>query len=329
MGDRSATLTPPGPVSAAGRERSIELLKRYGLLLSFLVLSVGISIVTPGFLSGTNILNILRQSSIIGVMAIGTTFVIVGGGFDISVGSVLALSAALSLGLQQSMHWSVAVAAALAMGSAIGLANGLLAAKVYIVPIIATLGTMTIVRGLTYLYTRGYPIVGSQPAFAQIGSGHLGGVPVPVLILAVMVVFWQFVLSRTQLGRYSCAIGGNKEAARLAGVPVDFYHVMTFVIGGLMAAMSGVVYAARLSSATPLAGQGYDLDAIAATVIGGTSVSGGEGSVVGTIIGVLLMTVVNNAFNLLGIQVYVQYLIKGLIILLVVGVDSYSRKRPR
>lgn len=329
MSDPSAALTPAGPVSRAGHERSIELLKRYGLLLSFLVLSVGISIVTPGFLSGTNILNILRQSSIIGVMAIGTTFVIVGGGFDISVGSVLALSAALSLGLQQSMHWSLAIVAALAMGSAVGLVNGLLAAKVYIVPIIATLGTMTIVRGLTYLYTRGYPIVGSQPAFAQIGSGHLGGIPVPVLILALLVVFWQFVLSKTQVGRYACAIGGNKESARLAGVPVDFYHVMTFVIGGLLAAMSGVVYAARLSSATPLAGQGYDLDAIAATVIGGTSVSGGEGSVVGTIIGVLLMTVVNNAFNLLGIQVYVQYLIKGLIILLVVGVDSYSRKRPR
>jgi ribose transport system permease protein len=329
MSDGSAALGPAGLGARAGHERALELLKRYGLLLSFLVLSVGISIVTPGFLSGTNLLNILRQSSIIGVMAIGTTFVIVGGGFDISVGSVLALSAALSLGLQQSVHWSVAVAAALAMGAVVGLVNGLLAAKVYIVPIIATLGTMTIVRGLTYLYTRGYPIVGSEPAFAQIGSGHLGGVPVPVIVLAVMVVFWQFVLSRTQVGRFSCAIGGNKEAARLAGVPVDLYHVMTFVIGGLMAAMSGVVYAARLSSATPLAGQGYDLDAIAATVIGGTSVSGGEGSVVGTLIGVLLLTVVNNAFNLLGIQVYVQYLIKGLIILLVVGVDSYSRKRPR
>jgi ribose transport system permease protein len=130
-----------------------------------------------------------------------------------------------------------------------------------------------------------------------------------------------------KLGRYSCAVGGNKEAARLAGVPVDFYHIMTFVIGGLMAAMSGIIYASRLNAVTPLAGQGYELDAIASTVIGGTSVSGGEGSVVGTLVGVLLFNIINNVFNLLGVQVYIQYVVKGIIILSVVGVDSYSKFR--
>ncbi|HWR11694.1 MAG TPA: ABC transporter permease [Rectinemataceae bacterium] len=306
-----------------------EIFKRYGLLISFFVLSLGISLLTPNFLSSRNLLNILRQSTIVGIMAIGTTFVIIGGGFDISVGSVLALSAALALGLQGSMHWALAAAIAILAGTLIGLLNGILAAKIHIVPMIATLGTSTIVRGLVYLYTGGYPINGQQPAFEVIGSGYLWGIPVPVIIMIALVVIFQFILSKTQLGRYCCAVGGNKEATRLAGVSVDFYHIMTFVVGGLMAGISGVVYASRLSSATPLAGQNYDMDAIAAVVIGGTSVSGGEGTVLGAMIGVLLLTVVTNAFNLLGVPVFIQYVIKGLIILVVVGFDSYSKKRPR
>jgi ribose transport system permease protein len=313
------------------RETKREFLRRYGFLMSFLFVSVIISAVTPDFLSERNILNMLRQSSIVGIMAIGTTFVIIGGGFDISVGSVLALSAALCIGLQENshMHWALAMCIALGMGAAVGFVNGFLAAKVYIVPIIVTLGMQYIVRGLVYLYTQGMPLSYSDPQFSFIASGYLWGFPIPVIIFIAMILFWQFVLSKTQLGRYSCAIGGNKEAARLSGVGVDFYHIMTFVIGGLMAAMSGVLLASRLSSATPLAGDGYDLQAIAATVIGGTSVSGGEGSVVGTFAGVLLMAVISNAFNLLGVQVYGQKLITGAIILIVVGIDSYSKKKPR
>jgi ribose transport system permease protein len=301
--------------------------KKYGLMIGFLFIGVVISIITPSFLTITNLLNILRQSSIIGVMAIGSAFVIIGGGFDISVGSLLALTAAMSLKLQQAMPWYAAILVVLAAGALAGLANGVLTAKVHIVAIITTLGTMTILRGLTYLYTGGYPITGSSDQFLFIGSGYVGPIPFPIIVFLAMVVFWQFVLKRTTLGRYACAVGGNKEATRLSGVPVDFYHIMTFVIGGLMAAMSGIIYAARLNAATPLAGQGYELDAIASCVIGGTSVSGGEGSIIGILIGVLLLNIVNNMFNLLGIQVYVQYLIKGIIILTVVGFDSYSRFR--
>ena len=300
-------------------------LKKYGLMIGFVFISVIISIVTPNFLSSTNILNILRQSSIVGVMAIGTTFVIIGGGFDISVGSLLALTAAMSLKLQQVLPWYVVAALVLLAGAFFGLVNGLLTAKLHIVAIITTLGTMTILRGLTYLYTGGYPVMGSSEEFKFIGAGYLGPIPFPILIFLSMVLLWQFILSKTTLGRYACAVGGNKETSRLSGVAVDFYHVMTFVIGGLMAAMAGIIYASRLNSATPLAGQGYELDAIASCVIGGTSVSGGEGSIVGTMIGVLLLNVVSNMFNLLGIQVYVQYLIKGVIILTVVGFDSYAR----
>ena len=300
-------------------------MRKYGMTIGFLIMSIIISVITPNFLTTGNILNMLRQSSIVGIMAIGSTFVIIGGGFDISVGSLLALTAAMSLGFQQYLPWYFAIVLVLCVGGIVGLVNGLLTAKIKIVAIITTLGTMTILRGLTYLYTGGYPILGGSEDFKFIGSGYIGFMPVPIIIFIIMVIFWQFILTKTKLGRYACAVGGNKEAARLSGVPVDRYHILTFVIGGLMAAMSGIIYASRLNSATPLAGQGYELDAIASTVIGGTSVSGGEGSVVGTLIGVLLLNVVNNMFNLLGIQVYIQYVIKGIIILTVVGFDSYSK----
>jgi len=302
-------------------------IKKNGILLIFILLCVFLSIITPNFLSWANIFNIFRQSSIIGIMAIGTTFVIIGGGFDISVGSLLALTAAMCVGLQHHMHWSFAILLVLIVGALVGLLNGFLTAKIHIPPIIVTLGTMTIIRGLVYLYTGGYPLYVEAPDFAFIGTGYLGPIPFPVVILAIMVALWQFILVKTRFGRYACALGGNKEAVRLSGVKVDYYHILTFVVGGLMASMAGVVYAARLLSVTPLAGQGYELDAIASTVIGGTSVSGGEGSVVRTLIGVLLLTIIANAFNLLGVHIYVQYVIKGAIILSAVGFDTYSKLR--
>ena len=313
----------------AVRHPGAGFFRRYGIMIIFCVLALGISLMTPDFLTRQNVLNILRQSSIVGLMAIGTTYVIIGGGFDISVGPILALTAAICIGMQEHVPWPAAVAIALLAGVAIGTVNGMLAAWVGIVPIIATLGTMTILRGLTYMYTGGYPLVGESQEFRFIGSGYLAGIPFPIVLLAAMVIFWQFVLSKTRSGRYVCAVGGNKESARLSGVAVNFYHIFTFVVGGLMAAMAGVVYASRLNSATPLAGQGYEMDAIAATVIGGTSVSGGEGSVVGSLVGVLILNVISNMFNLHGVPVYVQHLIKGVIILVVVGIDSYSRKAER
>lgn len=303
----------------------MQVFKRYGLLIIFCFAGIVISIITPNFLTSANLLNLLRQSTVIGIIAVGTTFVIVGAGFDISVGSVLALSAALALGLQRIMPWGLAVILTLSAGMLIGLLNGILVAKVKIISIIATLGTMTIVRGITYLYTGGYPVIGYSESFRFVGSGYIGIIPFPIILLILMVSSGQLVLKKTPLGRYSCALGGNREAARLSGINVDFYQIMTFVIGGLMAALAGIIYSSRLNSATPLAGQGYELDAIAATVIGGTSVSGGKGSVPGSVLGVIILTVIGNMFNLLGVQVYLQYVVKGLIILFVVGIDSYTK----
>lgn len=309
-----------------GKVKGISI-KKYGVLIGLLFISIVVSIITPNFLTYINILNIIRQSTIIGLMAIGTTYVIIGGDFDISIGSTLALTAAIVLGFQEYVPWYIAIVIALLIGSLIGFVNGILTAKVKMIGIIVTVGTMTIVRGLTYLYTGGYPIVGKSESFKFIGSGYVGFLPFPIIIWIVMVIFWQFILSKTKLGRYTLAVGGNKEVARLSGVPVDFYKIMTFIIGGLMAAMGGIIYASRLNVATPLAGDGYELDAIASTVIGGTSVSGGEGSVVGTVVGVLLLAIIGNVFNLLGVHVYIQYVIKGIVIIAVVGFDSYTKYR--
>jgi ribose transport system permease protein len=187
---------------------------------------------------------------------------------------------------------------------------------------------MTIIRGAVYLYTGGYPVyTDTMGAFSFIGNGYIGPIPFPIILLLVLIILFQFILVKTKLGRYITAIGGNKEAARLSGVNVDFYIIIAFLIGGVMASISGVVYASRLLSVTPLAGEGYELDAIASAVIGGTSVSGGEGSVAKTLVGALLLTMITNAFNLLGINLYFQYVFKGIVILTAVGFDSFSKNK--
>jgi ribose transport system permease protein len=308
-----------------------NILENHLILAIFIVFCTGLSLMTTNFLSAENIFNILRQSSIIGIIAVGTTFVIIGAGFDISVGSVLALCGSLTLGLQYSMHWTLVCVFVLVVGSIIGLFNGILSVTIGIPSIIVTLAMMSVVRGMVYLYSDGYPftlVEGASEGFTFIGQGNVGVIPFPVILLFIVIIAGQWFLVKTRHGRYICAIGGNKEAARYSGISVGKYQILTFVIGGALAAIAGIVYASRLLSVSPLAGQGYELDAIAAVVIGGTSVSGGQGSIFKTLIGVLLLAVIGNTFNLMGIPVYSQLIIKGVIILVAVGLDSYVRKRP-
>jgi len=305
-----------------------KVLGKYKIMIAFLFLTIIISFITPRFLTWVNILNVFRQSSIVGIIAIGSTFVIIVGGFDISVGSTLALTAAMVIGFQNFIPWPIAILFVIIIGGLLGVLNGFLSAKIKIPAIIATLGTMTIIRGAVYLYTGGYPVyTDTMGAFSFIGNGYIGPIPFPIILLLVLIILFQFILVKTKLGRYITAIGGNKEAARLSGVNVDFYIIMAFLIGGVMASISGVVYASRLLSVTPLAGEGYELDAIASAVIGGTSVSGGEGSVAKTLVGALLLTMITNAFNLLGINLYFQYVFKGIVILTAVGFDSFSKNK--
>ena len=299
-----------------------RVLKNYGILFAFVLVCATLAWLSPVFLRWNNILNVIRQSSIYGIMAVGMTFVILTGGIDLSVGSILAVAGALAAGMVKAgaaLPWVVLVA--LAVGATIGLANGLIVTVGRITPFVTTLGMMSIGRSLTLIYCQGYPISGFNPQFRYIGGGDLLGIPFPIVVFLVTVILAAVILSETRLGRYTYAIGGNEETVRLSGVRTNFYKTMVYVFAGVTSAVSAVILTSRLNSAEPVAGMGYELDVIAAVVIGGTSLNGGRGSVWGTLIGALLIAVINNGMVLLGISPYFQQLVKGLIILGAVLLD--------
>ncbi len=304
--------------------------REYGVVIGFILLCVVISFATPAFATQKNILNLLRQSSIIGIIATGMTFVIISGSFDISVGAVAALSGAVTMKLitmGNGVPVAIAVLAALGIGAVVGLINGIAVAKINVPSLIATMAMVSVVKGSMLMFTGGYPITKTIPVLDTIGNGYVAGIPIPVIIFAITVAIAFIILTKTRFGRYVYSVGGNEEASKLNGINVDSYKIKVFVINAVLAALAGIVLVGRMGTASPAAGDGYDMDAIASVVIGGTSVSGGSGSVLKTVIGVLLMSVINNSFNLLGVDMYFQYIFKGLIILIAVGADSFSKKR--
>ncbi|UPA32118.1 ABC transporter permease [Terrisporobacter glycolicus] len=300
----------------------------YGVLIGFVVLCIAISMATPAFLSKQNVLNLLRQSSIIGIISAGMTFVIISGNFDISVGAVAALSGVIVMRLATTgTNLFLAIIAAIVVCAIIGLVNGIMVAKVYVPSLIATMAMVTIVRGILLMITGGYPITQTIPMLDSLGNGYFLGIPMPVIVFILVVIVSYIVLTQTKFGRHVYSVGGNQDASKLNGINVDSQKIKVFIINAVLAAIAGLVLTGRLGTASPVAGDSYDMDAIASVVIGGTSVSGGSGSVLKTIIGVLLMSVINNSFNLLGIDIFFQYIFKGLIILVAVGFDSYSKKK--
>ncbi|WP_313584853.1 ABC transporter permease [Lacrimispora sp.] len=304
--------------------------REYGVVIGFILLCVVISFATPAFATQKNILNLLRQSSIIGIIATGMTFVIISGSFDISVGAVAALSGAVTMKLitmGNGVPVAIAVLAALGIGAVVGLINGIAVAKINVPSLIATMAMVSVVKGSMLMFTGGYPITRTIPVLDTIGNGYVAGIPIPVIIFAATVAIAFIILTKTRFGRYVYSVGGNEEASKLNGINVDSYKIKVFVINAVLAALAGIVLVGRMGTASPAAGDGYDMDAIASVVIGGTSVAGGSGSVLKTVIGVLLMSVINNSFNLLGVDMYFQYIFKGLIILIAVGADSFSKKR--
>ena len=299
-----------------------RVLRNYGILFAFVLVCAVLAFLSPVFLRWNNVLNIIRQSSIFGIMAVGMTFVILTGGIDLSVGSVLAVSGALAAGMLKGnlgLHWVILVA--LAVGALCGLANGLIITVGRITPFVATLGMMSIARSLTLIYLGGYPLSGFNPEFRFIGGGDVLGIPFPIAVFLLVVVVAAVVLRETPLGRYTYAIGGNEETVRLSGIRTGFYKTIVYLFSGLTSAVSAIILVSRLNSAEPVAGFGYELDVIAAVVIGGTSLSGGRGGVWGTLVGALLIAVINNGMVLLGISPYFQQLVKGLIILGAVLID--------
>lgn len=286
-------------------------------------------ILTPHFLTVSNLLNIAQQTSINAIIAVGLTFVIINGGIDLSVGSIVAFSGVVMASLlERAVPVPIAVLAGLGAGSLCGLVNGVLISFGRLPPFIATLGMMSVARGGALLYSDGRPISGFGEGFRWLATGEVAWIPVPILLMMAVYAVAHFVLRRTPFGRYVFAIGGNEEAALLSGVPVRRYKTLVYGVSGLLSGLAAVVLTARLNSAQPIAGISYELDAIAATVIGGTSLLGGQGSVVGTLIGALIMGVLRNGLNLLGVSSFVQQLVIGAVIILAVLMDM-TFKRPK
>ena len=283
-----------------------SIFSKYGIFLIFAVMVVAASIMSPAFLSSINLINIVRQMSVVGLIALGVTGVIVSAGIDLSSGSVVGLTAVVAASLAQDPEYStpfypgvhvpliVAVLAACVVGALVGLINGSLVAKTRIPPFIATLGTFTAIRGLALLYTGGRPISDLTDSYNFIGQGAVLGVPVPIIILVIMAVVTHILYAHTKFGKYIYAIGGNEQAARVSGIDAEKYKMLIYVYASFLAGLAGVVVSSRIGSGQPGLGVGYELDAIAAAVIGGTSLSaGGIGTVAGTIVGALIIGVLN------------------------------------
>jgi len=313
------------------RSRGLLLSARqFGTVIGLAALCATLWILTPHFLTLSNLLNVAEQTSINAIVAVGMTFVILSAGIDLSVGSIVALSGVvLGTVLQAGQPLAVALPAALAAGFGCGLANGALISWGRLPPFIVTLGTMSIARGAALLVTEGRPISGFDASFRLLATGRIGFLPAPILVMALVYLIAHVVLARTTFGRYVYAIGGNEEATRLSGVAVRFHKTMVYGVSGLTSAVAAVVLTARLNSAQPIAGIMYELDAIAATVIGGTSLMGGEGTLGGTLVGALIMGVLRNGLNLLGVSSFLQQIVIGAVIVVAVLLDTVLKRKHR
>jgi len=297
-------------------------------MLALVLLCVILSLLTPKFLTASNLINVARQTSLNAIMALGASFVILTGGIDLSLGSVLAFSSVVTAGmLVQGTPTPIAILVGLSLGVFIGFLSGLIVAKLNVAPFITTLAMMTIGRGATKVFTEGKPITGLGNTFTFIGTGYVGPIPMPVIIMIIVFVSAWYVQNQTSYGRYIFAIGGNEEATRLSGVSTNLIKMSTYAISGMLAALSGLIIAARLDSAQPVAGDGAELDAIAAVVIGGVSLSGGKGRTSGVLIGALIIGVLNNGQNLLNVSPFYQQIVKGIVILIAVILDTLAKKK--
>ena len=314
-------------------------IKKYAIVRILQLFVILLSVLTGGtFLQPQNLINVIRQVSAIAIIATGMTFVIIINGIDLSVGSIVAVSAVVSASLAQMPDASVimypglqlpvfvAILAGLAVGALLGLVNGALVAGFNIAPFIATLGMMTAARGLALIYSGGRPISKLNPAFNWIGQGDLLWIPVPIWILAIVAVAAHVVLNFTRFGRHTYALGGNEQAARVSGISLNKLKIGIFALSGLLAGLAGMLLAARIGSGNPQLGTGIELDAIASTVIGGTSFNGGIGTIWGAVVGALIIGVINNGMDLINISPFMQQVVKGVIIVLAIIIDERKNR---
>lgn len=309
--------------------RLLERSRSASALVILLVLVAAFSVASGQFLSADNLVTVALQTSILAIVAIGMTFTIITGGIDLSVGSVVALAGAVAAGLatRQGLSTPLAIGAGLLVGMVVGAASGMLVAFGRLPPFVATLATMAIARGLTLVYTQGRPIAGLSASFIFLGSGNLGGIPVPVFVLVLVAVIAYVLLAQTPFGLHLYAIGGGEETARLAGISVNREKILVYVISGFCSGLAGIILTGRLWSAQPNAGVLMELDAIASAVLGGTSLAGGTGGILGTLAGSFIIGVLSNGLNLLAVPSYTQQVVKGLVFILAVVLDYFLRER--
>jgi ribose transport system permease protein len=306
-------------------------IKELNILIALIVLCALLAVLSPVFFTSDNLLGVARAFSLTAIAAIGQTMVIITGGIDLSAGSIIGLSS-LSAGLLLVNGWPsmAAILGGIVVGTAFGACNGLLITRIGLPPFIATLGTLSIGRGLIYVITRGYPVTAPRDQLLlEIGQGYVGRVPMPVIIMVGVTIIATFFLGKTTLGRYIYAVGGNEEAARLSGINVNGVKMFVYTASGFLASVSGIILLSRLVSAQPTAGLGQELPVIAASIIGGTSLIGGEGTALGAVLGAAIVGVLENGIVLLGINTYAQQVVTGAAILLAVGVDIWQKRRER
>lgn len=303
-----------------------RLLQRFGIVIALVLVGSLLAVATPNFLTTANLINVTRQISLNGILAVGVTFVLLTGGVDLSLGSVVALSGVIAASFAHPGEYPAVVAVLMGIltGMACGATNGLVITRGGVAPFVVTLGTMTVARGLALIASDGKPVSNMSPELTRL-AGNVLGLPIPVLILVVVSLASGAFLANTRLGRHIYAVGGNENAARAAGINVHRVKTFAYTLCGAMAGLAGVVLAARITTGQPNAGIAYELDAIAAVVIGGTSLSGGVGGIRGTLLGALLMGVINNGLDLLNVPSYYQQIVKGIIIVGAVWLDRRQR----
>ncbi len=303
-----------------------DFYKKYGILIVLVMLIIIAGIIEPIFLSSKNVLNVLRQASINGILAIGMTYVILSGGIDLSQGSIVGLCGMIVVMLMPEIGMIPAIIIALICGSLIGVLNGFCIHN-NVPAFIMTLAGLTSIRGVAYYISNGQPYSATNEAYTLIGQSSLLHIPMPVIIFIIVVILGYFIANRTTFGRSVYAIGGSEEASRLSGINLLKTRIIVYTISGFLSALAAIVLTSRLYSCDPTIGEGYELDAITAAVIGGTSMSGGEGSVLKTVIGVLILGILSNILNLLGISPYIQEIVKGLIIFIAVAADTWKKEK--
>lgn len=305
------------------KKKLINQINIYRSVLILLVICVFATILSPSFLSVTNLFNVFKQITVAGIVGCGMTFVILTGGIDLSVGSILGLSGVLASGVLASTgNTAVAVAVSLTVGIACGAVNGFFVSVCGIPPFISTLGMMTLLRGVILVYTKDSPIPIKSDAYKFFGKGSIAGIPVPVIILIIVFLLAHYILTQTSYGRSVYAVGGNREAARLSGIRVKTSEFLVYTLNGLMCGMAGLILTARLGSAQSTSGTGIEMDAIAAVILGGTSLSGGVGFVLPTVVGAMIMGIIDNILTLMNVNPHATNIVKGAVILIAVLVDK-------